>query len=66
MTRVVYKMLGGKDIKSFSKYPELEFHKVLDNASLYVAGDKDQYVFVVSDEWELRFTEVGEYKNEEI
>lgn len=68
MKREISRVLFGKDIQRFKDlYPDYQLHKILNQSTVYVAGEYDQYVIITSDEWESRFLEVGEYKdNEEI
>lgn len=65
MKRVIAKALFGKDISLFKDlYPDYKLHKILNEAIVYVTGEHDQYVVIVSNEWEPRLTEVGEYIND--
>lgn len=64
MKKETAKVLVGKTIDDFEKtYPNTNFHVLLRNATVYVGGEDDSLLILVSDEWETRLLEVGEYAN---
>lgn len=62
MKRGTAQVLGGKSIDNFQKaYPNISFHCLLKNTTVYVAGKEDRILLLVSDDWDSRLLDVGEY-----
>lgn len=51
MKRGTAQVLGGKSIDNFQKaYPNISFHCLLKNTTVYVAGKEDRILLLVSDD----------------
>lgn len=59
--RFAAKVLCSDDISRFDIEKYGGFRKVFGNATVYVAGEADEFLIIESPEWESRFVYVGEY-----